>query len=311
MSAITLLLLDIDARQKMTLVQLTYAFVRPDQNSFELQKVDPFATQSSMTEFAPVTHGRTLARQTLPWCNLTTTSHSDCFRIEPHAHRHAALTFVLRGLSQSIECDSATLLFKPAGCIHSNSYGANGATSIIAEITRPEFLGISASRLPNKAIAIDSVEQKCVARELARTLKFQDTAFLSTQTILIECLANIMHRSKLEPESVTEPKWFLEAEKHIRSNLASPLTLNRIAEHVGVHPGHLAREFRRHSSKSVGEFVRNLRLERAVHFLLTTDWAITSIAHELGFCDSSHFTRVFRKFHGVTPSQYRAQHRPR
>ena len=58
-------------------------------------------------------------------------------------------------------------------------------------------------------------------------------------------------------------------------------------------------------------YLASLRVNRARHLLETTDLSISDIAQTCGFYDHSHFVRVFRRERGVTPGEYRQQHRSR
>jgi AraC family transcriptional regulator len=78
-----------------------------------------------------------------------------------------------------------------------------------------------------------------------------------------------------------------------------------LAHDVGVHPVHLAQAFHKSYRRTVGDYVRQLRIEYACHELAASETPIVQIALSAGFCDQSHFTRTFKRLIGVTPSQYR------
>jgi AraC family transcriptional regulator len=100
--------------------------------------------------------------------------------------------------------------------------------------------------------------------------------------------------------------WLEKARAILEQEFAEQPTLSSIAAKVGVHPVHLAREFRRRYGSSVGEYVRKLRLEFACHQLVMSDDPPVKIATAAGFVDQSHFSRTFKRFLGITPGKYRA-----
>jgi AraC family transcriptional regulator len=100
----------------------------------------------------------------------------------------------------------------------------------------------------------------------------------------------------------------VEAEAILRARFLERVTVAEVAAHVGVHPAHLAREFRRRHQVSVGRFVRSLRLEWAAERLATPSPSIAAIALEAGYADQSHFTRCFRAYAGTTPRRWRRAH---
>jgi len=78
-----------------------------------------------------------------------------------------------------------------------------------------------------------------------------------------------------------------------------------------VHVVHLARVFRRFHGCTVGEYLRRLRIERAIEELRSTNKPLADIAGNSGFSDQSHFCRAFKLTVGMTPGQYRKSHRGR
>ena len=82
-------------------------------------------------------------------------------------------------------------------------------------------------------------------------------------------------------------------------------TLHDVSEAVGVHPVHLAREFRRKQGMTVGAYIRKLRVDFACQELSRSTHASVDIAVAAGFSDHSHMTRVFRQETGLTPTEFR------
>ena len=80
---------------------------------------------------------------------------------------------------------------------------------------------------------------------------------------------------------------------------------------VGVHPVTLARAFRRTFGCTIGEYLRRLRIERAAEQLATGTQPLAEIALAAGFADQSHFSNVFRRRVGMSPSAYRREVRGR
>jgi AraC family transcriptional regulator len=98
--------------------------------------------------------------------------------------------------------------------------------------------------------------------------------------------------------------WLALVVELLREQTPRVPTLTELAAAAGVHPGHLARAFRRAFGTTVGEYSRSLRLEWAAA-RLAGDGSLAEIALEAGYADQSHFTRAFRRATGVTPGRYR------
>ena len=86
---------------------------------------------------------------------------------------------------------------------------------------------------------------------------------------------------------------------------ASPITLNDLANVAGMNPKYFCRFFRSITHQTPIEYVNMYRIEKAAQMLHSTRLPITDICMESGFNDSSNFIKVFRKYKGMTPMQYR------
>jgi len=81
--------------------------------------------------------------------------------------------------------------------------------------------------------------------------------------------------------------------------------MDDLADVAGVHPLHVAREFRRTFRYTVAGYLGVLRARRACEALATTDLPLSAIAQSASFLDQSHFTQVFRATIGMSPGAYR------
>lgn len=98
--------------------------------------------------------------------------------------------------------------------------------------------------------------------------------------------------------------WLSRARELLNDRFAESLTLDEIAATVGVHPVHLARQFRRTFGCTVGDYVRRLRVDYARR-ALASPAPLSEIALRAGFADQSHFSRVFKRATGLTPGEFR------
>jgi AraC family transcriptional regulator len=135
--------------------------------------------------------------------------------------------------------------------------------------------------------------------------KTDPAAPLAIEGILLELIAAVARLSQHEESAQTRPQWLDEARDRIHEELALRPSLSSLAESVGVHPVTLARAFRGAFGCTVGEYVRNLRIERATHQLAQTELSLAEIALAAGFSDQSHFSNLFRHHTGFSPSKFR------
>lgn len=97
-----------------------------------------------------------------------------------------------------------------------------------------------------------------------------------------------------------------------RLYLNSKLTLEEFSKHVGFHKRLVSTAINRHLNQNFHEFVNRYRIEEAKRVLASTDSdvpAIADIANSAGFNSKAAFNRFFKKFTGMTPTQFRySQH---
>jgi transcriptional regulator GlxA family with amidase domain len=79
----------------------------------------------------------------------------------------------------------------------------------------------------------------------------------------------------------------------------------QLARDVGVTPAHFGRAFRERYGISPGRYRDQLRIDAAINLLLHSDLLIKTIAYELGYPDSSTFSKAFRRHTGRAPLSYR------
>jgi AraC family transcriptional regulator len=257
--------------------------------------------------------GTLLRRVELPSA-LTSTAYPPRLRLTPHAHTAAFLLFVRDGgfLEQhgraSERCDRFTCIYRPAYDEHANQFDDGGAllTAIDlspAWIARLREAGLAGERFRVRSPLVDHFGDR---------LDAELTAPDSMSEMIIESLATevIVFASRLATKSDGgRNAWGDRARRLIEEEFASPLSLASVASAVGVHPVHLARQFRASQGCTVGEYIRRVRVGFARRELVMTDKPITEIAFSAGFSDHSQMTKTFKRVTGRTPTAYRAQHR--
>ena len=93
--------------------------------------------------------------------------------------------------------------------------------------------------------------------------------------------------------------------KCINGNLDNPdFNVEKLTEEVGISRAQLHRKMKEIAGVSTGEFIRNLRLEQAARLLEEGKINITQVAYSVGFNNQTHFSTVFKKHFGTTPTEY-------
>ena len=96
---------------------------------------------------------------------------------------------------------------------------------------------------------------------------------------------------------------------YIETHFGERLTIASLASVAGLSPRHFQRVFQRVFHTGPTEHVLRVRVRKAAARLVESNDPIARISIEAGFCDQSHFTNQFRRFRGMTPSEYRRRYR--
>lgn len=131
---------------------------------------------------------------------------------------------------------------------------------------------------------------------------------LAIQGLALEMVAAVSRRHSRSFGRQPQ-RWLARSVELLREGLTAHVTVTQLASAAGVHPVHLAREFRRFHGCTIGEYIRRLRVERACRQLSSSDESLAAIAASAGFSDQSHLSRTFKRLMGMTPTQYRRQAR--
>lgn len=92
---------------------------------------------------------------------------------------------------------------------------------------------------------------------------------------------------------------------YIYDNLHEPLTVNLLAEVVGLNRTYLSKLFAKETGSTIRSFINNARIRTAENLLKYTDHSLSEISFALGFSSQSAFISVFKKINGSTPRDFR------
>jgi AraC family transcriptional regulator len=237
--------------------------------------------------------------------------------LPPHEHEWPGIAVMLDGgfdlsiRGRKYSCTASTAFTEPGGERHSNRILEPGAHVLVVQVD--PSIGPHLRRYTEIADAVHYVPHASItahARSMAHELCAPDGLTpLAVEGLVLEFLSGLgryLERGEKRP-----PRWLVRVEELLHERFREVLHSEEIASEVNVHPVHLMRVFRERHRTSIGEYVRQLRIEWAALRLSSTDEPLAQIAQQAGFADQSHFTRLFRARTGRTPARYRAAARRR
>lgn len=114
-------------------------------------------------------------------------------------------------------------------------------------------------------------------------------------------------RLSLQSRRGIRNKHLSDAVELMRTSLDTPLSLDQIAEHLGISERQLERLFQENLHTTPKRHYTEMRLERARSLLLQTEMSVIEVAIACGFGSSGHFTRAYRTAFGITPREQRGR----
>lgn len=229
-----------------------------------------------------------------------------------HVHDRTVVALPLEGAFDSVMqgrshwSEPGTMITEPAGEVHANRFGACGARiAIVQPDARREELLQPCSAFLGAINHLPQPEAVLLARRLVAELASPDpVSALAIEALSLELLV-VSARAGAIDEGARTPAWLARVRDRLHDEFGHAHRLQALAAEAGVHPAHLTRAFRRCFGRSIGAYLRLVRLDWAAQRLAASEDLISDVAAAAGFADQSHFTRAFRQQFGVPPARYR------
>lgn len=243
---------------------------------------------------------------------LTETVYDADQEICDHEHADPYSCFVVAGTFHESVATLASqchrqgqLIFHPSGEVHSDRFEASGARCFNIQFGARWSEQLEALPVWDRSLFCPASSAATLfAVEALKQFRARDRySALAIEGLAMGLIAELCRR----PQAAFggSPAWMQAALDYVHVHFREPFSLRSVALAADVHPVHLARTFRDRRGLSVGGYVRQLRVEYATNQVGGTNRSLSAIALESGFSDQSHFTTVFKKVVGMTPSEYR------
>ena len=117
---------------------------------------------------------------------------------------------------------------------------------------------------------------------------------------IAEACRNIQSKRSEKSGSVIE-----EAMRYIRENYNRDISLDEVSREVNISPYYFSKLFKQETGGNFIEYLTEVRLRNARELLKDSGLSIKEICAESGYSDPNYFSRIFKKYEGVTPSELR------
>lgn len=263
-------------------------------------------------------HGNNVRTHQFGSIRVTDTLHPSGLKTQKHSHELSLFCFVREGTFSEVygrrqrECKPLNIIYRPSDELHADRFHNAGARCLTVEI-KPDLLERvrEYAMIPDDSKDFYAGKTAWLAAKLYSEFVLMDAAApLAVEGLTLELMAEAS-RAQVKAMERKPPRWLEHARELLHAHFSDPLTVDGIAKTVGTHPVHLARTFRRTYCCTIGEYVRQLRIDFACSAIADSNDSLAEIAASSGFYDQSHFSRLFKQKTGITPSEYRTAFRSR
>lgn len=146
-------------------------------------------------------------------------------------------------------------------------------------------------------------------------LQLSADAYLSMLKVYHELMISDVYSSQsvdqiissifLEDNSTSKPKWIDTLKTLLNDRWQEFVSLEELSNELGLHPVSISKYFAKHSKCTLADYMRIIKVNRAVHMIINLPSSLTEIAYKCGFSDQSHMNRLFKHYIGFSPLELR------
>ncbi|WP_298416710.1 AraC family transcriptional regulator [uncultured Kordia sp.] len=249
--------------------------------------------------------GTTNEKFHLDFCSISLVNYSKPVSEDWHSHEDIHLSLILQGgnlesrKKQDTQVSSGKIMVYNQGEIHRNRFTSFPSKNLNLELKNDFFsknevnfndLNLSENR---------SVEAYLDLIYIYNELQVNDSYTANSIQLLLKSLfANTKTSSH-------KPIWVKQLKEIIEDRWNEFISLDELALILNVHPVTISKYFKKYFNGSLGDYMRKIKVRKALYFLLHTQMSITEIAFACGFSDHSHMIRIFKMYVGYNPKHIR------
>lgn len=242
---------------------------------------------------------------------VATETEYDYDYIDWHYHPNPYFSLVTSGNCREInkrgtfDCSPDSLLFHNYQEPHANRKWSGISRHFQIELSFDwcRKLDVDPDRMPASS-NIHNPKLKLLFYNIYREAKLaDDTSSLTIDSLLLETFETMRGVEKTSASS--NPDWVRTVDEILHDSFYQTPSLTELSSQLALHPAHLSRDFAKYFRCNFSEYIRRIKVNKALSMLRNQKLALTDIAVNCGFADQSHFIRCFKEFVRITPKAYR------
>ena len=192
----------------------------------------------------------------------------------------------------------------------------NQVDVMITDIKMPEISGlelIARIRERDKKTAIIILSGYSNFQFAQRAIELGVSRYLTKPTnprelicVLEETEKKLGGKQEKEKDSGKIPNLFVQkAADYIKLNYSEKISIKEIADQLYLSPNYLSELFKKHTGKTISEYLTDYRLEKVCQLLDHAEYRVGDVSGMVGIHDGRYFSNMFKKKYGMTPTEYR------
>lgn len=189
----------------------------------------------------------------------------------------------------------------------------DGPTDYQAWFDQMAYVLANYNKVPGDIIASENEREfiigniKSIHREYLEGDSYSDGIITGLMAAILSVLARSIEKRYVAQASSNDRR-FGEVLRYIHANIGDggKLRAPHLAERFNISPNYFSEYFKKQAGQGLSEFIMKSRLRLAETKILHADLSLKEIAYQLGFTDSSHFAKAFKKTYGMTVSAFKS-----
>ncbi len=231
-------------------------------------------------------------------------------RTDWHYHENPYFMYVLGGNMK--DCNAKVKTLCPSGSLMFNNWQEPHYGSKHSDNAGGFHLEFEKSWLENNEISLNLLEGSQLIEnpqihflftKLYNEFMLTDNySEVSVEVLLLQICEKLAGIKEINSGNI--PTW-IHGLKELLHYDTNTLSLKYLSDELKVHPVHISRAAPKYLSMSLGEYIRQQKIKKAIPLLLNPFLSLTEITYQLDFSDQSHFNRVFKSYFKMNPSMFR------
>ena len=247
--------------------------------------------------------GNTATQFKLGYCSISIVNYTQPVSEEWHSHEDIHLSLILQGgnlesrKKEDKQVTPGKIMTYHQGEIHRNRFTAFPSKNLNLELKNEFFTQNDLTFERLDLTGTKRIETYLNLIKIFQELHIND---LYTNDSIQLSLKSLFTNNSI---SSHQPAWLFQLKELIEDRWDEFISLEELALILNVHPVTISKYFKIYYKCSLGDYMRKVKVQKAIDFLLHSKMSITEIAFACGFSDNSHMTRIFKMYLGYSPKK--------